>query len=256
MAGWGTRVKSGGAIRVAIVDSGVDASHPALDAGVQGYVAIGQPAGSAEFAYDFDVHGDEAGHGTSCAVLVRSIAPDCELYSVKVLDARCLGRASVLTAGLHWAIEHRMDVCNLSLGTVREQHAATLRELTDEASAQNVVLVAAANDRGVPSYPASCRSVLSVGAHGVPDPMCFWSDPRTTVDFLAWGVDVPIQARDGTWALHSGSSLAAAHMSGVIAAILAAQGALGVRDLREALHQLALDRRLATAVLFGATTAV
>ena len=69
-------------------------------------------------------HEDLYGHGTACAGIVRSLAPDAELYSVRVLGAELTGRASVFAAGLRWAIEHDMDVVNLSLSTSRASGTA------------------------------------------------------------------------------------------------------------------------------------
>ena len=123
------KLSRGEGVRVAIVDSGIDARHPSLAAGVQGYVAIRLSECSGEFVSDEGVHTDEAGHGTSCAVLVRGLAPGCELYSVKVLGPRCLGRAGALMAGMRWAVDNGMHVCNLSLGTVRAEHAGAMRAI-------------------------------------------------------------------------------------------------------------------------------
>ncbi|MCK5751492.1 MAG: S8 family serine peptidase, partial [Mycobacterium sp.] len=69
-------------MKVAVIDSGVDATHP--DVGpVQGYVAICEGE-DLKLVYDTDPHEDSFGHGTACAGLIRSLAPDCDLYSVKV----------------------------------------------------------------------------------------------------------------------------------------------------------------------------
>jgi subtilisin family serine protease len=65
-------------------------------------------------------HDDAHGHGTACAGLIRAFAPECELYSIKVLDAQLEGSGEALAAALRWALDHGMQVCNLSLGTTRE----------------------------------------------------------------------------------------------------------------------------------------
>jgi subtilisin family serine protease len=113
-----------------------------------------------------------------------------------------------------------------------------MRRITDTASRQNVILVAAANDRGVPSYPASCETVISVAKHPVPDPLRFWSGAPEGPDFVAWGVDVPLHSTDGNWFLGNGSSLAAAHMSGLIAAVLGNSPGLNVWQMKAALREL------------------
>src|SRR5207253_1393657 len=82
------------------------------------------------------------GHGTACAGIVRSIAPECELVSVRVLGAGFSGSEDVLLAGLRWAVEQGFGVVNLSLSTTRRQFAGVLHDLTDEAYFRRTVLVA------------------------------------------------------------------------------------------------------------------
>ena len=108
-----------------MIDSGIDADHPAVGGRVE-YAAIVEDGG--ELRVDTQPHGDDFGHGTACAGIIRALAPDCELTSVKVLGADLTGRGAVFAAGLRWAIENGMQVCNLSLGTTkRDFYAAPAR---------------------------------------------------------------------------------------------------------------------------------
>src|SRR5207247_171013 len=66
-----------------------------------------------------DTEGDLCGHGTACAGIVRSLAPDCDLTSVRVLGAGFTGSGDILLAGLRWAVEQAFDVVNMSLSTSR-----------------------------------------------------------------------------------------------------------------------------------------
>jgi subtilisin family serine protease len=102
---WAWGGSTGAGVRVAVLDSGIDASHPAVG-GVAGYVA---------FEYDTDTgtvhavdgaHEDLFGHGTACAAIIRRIAPAAELYSVRVLGSKLTGRGEVLAAGVRWAVRH------------------------------------------------------------------------------------------------------------------------------------------------------
>src|SRR2546421_520319 len=93
---------TGKGVKVAIIDSGIDATHPALRGLVNGYVSIVTENDSV--SYDTALHDDSCGHGTACAGIVRSIAPECEIYSVKVLGKGLVGRGSTFIAGLRWAI--------------------------------------------------------------------------------------------------------------------------------------------------------
>ena len=87
--------------------------------------------------------------------------PGCELYSVKVLGARRRGRGLVFAAGLRWAIDNGMHVCNLSLGTSKKDLFGLFHELADLAYFRQVVLVTAANKRACSAshrcMPRSCR---------------------------------------------------------------------------------------------------
>src|SRR4029077_10201922 len=101
-----------------------------------------------------DPHNDDFGHGTACAGIIRSIAPECELYSVKVLGKNLTGQALVFAQGLRWAIQEGMHACNLSLGTPRREYFAALHELADAAYFRNAPLVAAGNNMPIPSFPS------------------------------------------------------------------------------------------------------
>src|SRR4051794_7828356 len=162
---WAWGDSSGEGVRVAVIDSGIDASHPAIDGRVSGYVAITEGA-DGSMQYDVEPHGDSFGHGTACAGVIRSFAPACELYSVKVLGGGLTGKALAFAAGLRWAIENGMHVCNLSLGTTKKDYFAIFHELADQAYFRNVILVTAANNSPVASFPSLYASVMSVAAHG------------------------------------------------------------------------------------------
>ncbi|MEA2594371.1 MAG: hypothetical protein QOF01_840 [Thermomicrobiales bacterium] len=213
---WGGSTGSG--VKVAIVDSGVDASHPAVGS-VAGYAAVNAtPEG---IAIDTAPHGDSFGHGTACAGIVRSLAPDCEIYSVKVLGPGLVGKGAVFIAGLRWAIENGMRVCNLSLGTTRKDFFAELHELADLAYFRSVTLVTAANNMPVPSFPSIYASVLSVAAHEGTDPEVFYYNPKPPVEFGAPGIKVRVPWLNGGWITPTGNSFAAPHITGLVARILA-----------------------------------
>jgi len=115
------RGATGRGVRVAIVDSGVDNAHPVVAAAVRGW-AEPQISEEGEVTINIAPHQDVFGHGTACAGIVHKIAPEAELYSVRVLGAGLGGRARTFAEGLRWAIENGMDVVNLSLGTTIQDH--------------------------------------------------------------------------------------------------------------------------------------
>src|SRR6266480_540990 len=124
-----------------------------------------------------DGEGDLCGHGTACAGIVRSFAPECELHSVRVLGAGYTGSGAVLLAGLRWAVEQGFDVVNMSLSTTKQKFASMLHELADEAYFRRTMLIASAHNMPVASYPWRFASVLSVGSHELEDSYAFFYNP-------------------------------------------------------------------------------
>jgi subtilisin len=214
---WAWNGSTGRGVKVAVIDSGIDADHPAVG-GVTGYVSVG--VGPSGLTYDESPHQDAVGHGTACAGIIRQLAPDCELYSVKVLGPNLGGRGNVFAAGLRWAIDHGVQVCNLSLGTSKPELYGVLHELADQAYFRNIILVAAANNLPVPTFPAVYASVISVAACEGEDARVFYYNPDPPVEFGAPGINVRVPWRDGGWLTATGNSFAAPHIAGIVAAIL------------------------------------
>src|SRR5581483_8160940 len=132
---WAWAGSTGRGVRVAVVDSGIDADHPALGGMVRGGVAVGEKDG--QCTYDETPHGDAFGHGTACAGIIHSIAPEAELYAVRVLGASGGGTGGQFAGSLRWAIEQDLRVLKLSLGTTKNDRYATLHELADAAYFRN-----------------------------------------------------------------------------------------------------------------------
>src|SRR5438552_2042299 len=105
---WACGDSTGKGVKVAVFDSGIEASHPAVGGKVRGFVRVSE--GSNGPLYDTTAHEDLYGHGTACAGVIHSIAPDCELYSVQVLGRALSGRGAVLIAALRWALDNDMRV--------------------------------------------------------------------------------------------------------------------------------------------------
>jgi subtilisin family serine protease len=234
---WAWGGSDGGGVKVAVIDSGIDDSHPAVGRPVTGYVAIAEgPDGQLE--YDTGRHEDLYGHGTACASIIRAAAPECELYSVRVLGANLGGRATVFAAGLRWAIENGMHVCNLSLGTTKKDYYAMLHELADLAYFRNVALVTAANNMRLPSFPSVYPSVISVASHESKDPYLFLYNPNPPAEFGAPGIDVRVAWLNGQWITATGNSYAAPHIAGIVAKILGKHPGLTLIQIKTILQHL------------------
>jgi subtilisin family serine protease len=236
---WAWGGTTGKGVKVAVVDSGVDADHPLIDGRVAGYVAI-SVAGTGDLVFEEAPHEDTSGHGTACAGIVLAIAPECELYSVQVMGRRG-GRGAALIAGIRWVLDHGMQVANLSLGTTKKDFFGTLHEVTDEAYFRHVPLITAANNFPIPSFPCEYASVVSVASHETNDPYLFYYNPAPPTEFGAFGIDVPAAWKGGGVSKVTGNSVAAPHITGIVARILEQHPSLTVFQLKAILRALSAN---------------
>jgi len=232
---------TGAGVRVCLLDSGVEPGHPLVGPLDGAFVVTIGEEGRPHLARD--PIGDTAGHGTACAGIIRSLAPDCSLVSVRVLGAGFSGRADALVTGLRWAVEEGFDIINLSLSTTRADYADELRQLADTACFRRTLLVAAAHNRRVESFPWRFSSVLSVGSHGLPDPHRILYNPRPPVEFFARGVGVRTAWLGGAVRDCSGNSYAAANLTGLCAQLLGRYPGLTPFQVRTFLHLMAENVR-------------
>ena len=231
---WAWGGSTGKGVRVCILDSGIEVDHP--DVGeLAGAVAVEVGEGD-EITVVEDIEGDLCGHGTACAGIVRSIAKDCELFSVRVLGAGFTGSGTALLGGLRWAVEQGFNVINMSLSTTKSQFAGLLHEVADLAYFRRTVLVASAHNMPVESYPWRFSSVISVGSHEEPEAQTFYYNPSPPVEFFARGVDVEVAWLGKARARSTGNSFATPHMSGICALILGKHPELTPFQLKSALY--------------------
>jgi subtilisin len=219
-ADWAWGGSQGAGVRVAVVDSGIDAAHPAVGAVAGGVALHFDPDAPDQVRAVEGPHEDLFGHGTACAGIIRSLAPEAELYSVRVLGARLTGKGTVFAAGLRWAVDHGMQVVNLSLSTGRRDYFAVFHELVDQAYFANVMLVCAVNNVAGPTYPSQYASVFSVAANEATDPYRFDYNPAPPVEFGAPGIDIEVPWLGGATIRATGNSFAAPHIAGLVARIL------------------------------------
>ncbi len=231
---WAFGDAKGAGVKVCILDSGIEPAHP-LVGKVDGAVAITVGEDEETIAEE-DAEGDLCGHGTACAGIVRSIAPECSLYSVRVLGAGYTGSGPVLLAGLRWAVAQGYDVINMSLSTTKEKFAGLLHELADSAYFRRSVLVASAHNLPVESYPWRFSSVISVGSHEESDPLGYYYNPEPPVEFFARGVGVDVAWLDGGRLRVTGNSFATPHMTGICALVLGAHPELTPFQLKNVLY--------------------
>ena len=220
---WAWGGSTGAGVQVAVVDSGVEYDHPAMGDSVRGGVVVEYDE-EAENNVRIDPEEqpfDSAGHGTACAGIIHALAPQAEIYSVRVLGRDMRGRAIQFAAGLDWATEHGMQVVNLSLSTSKEEYFGLFHDLADQAYFKNVNLVSAVNNIPAPSYPSLYSSVISVAAHFGHDPFEYYYNPSPPVEFGAPGIDVEVAWNNKQYVTSTGNSFAAPHIAGIVALIRA-----------------------------------
>jgi subtilisin len=218
---WAWGGSTGRGIRVAIVDSGIEADHPAVGGQMRGGIIVsydGRTKTKVRIEDDTEER-DLFGHGTACAGIIHALAPEAELHSVRVLGRDLTGRALQFAGGLRWAVENGMHVINLSLSTSREEYFGLFHELADAAYFKNVMLVSAVNNLPSPSYPSLYSSVISVAAHEGRDPFAFYYNPAPPVEFGAPGIDVQVAWQNKTTIVTTGNSFAAPHIAGIVSLI-------------------------------------
>jgi subtilisin len=216
---WAWGGSTGRGVKVAVIDSGIDGAHPRVGGVVGGVSLEYDPDSPDGVRLTEGPHEDLFGHGTACAAVIRGLAPECEIYSVRVLGRRLTGKGLVFAAGLRWAIDAGMDVVNLSLSTSRREHYGLFHELADDAYFRRVLLVCAVNNSPAESYPSLYSSVCSVAARPEPGEG-FSYNPDPPVEFGAAGVDVDVAWLEGGSITATGNSFAAPVIAGYAARIL------------------------------------
>ena len=216
---WAIGGSTGAGVKVAVIDSGIDSAHPRVGHVARAVALRIDPEAGDGYAVDEGPHEDLVGHGTACAAIIRSIAPDVELFSVRVLGANLKGRGALLQAGIGWAIDEGMQVANLSLSSKAEALFGPLHDVADEAYFKNTILVCAANNMPGPTYPSQFASVVSVAARAGDDPLEIAHNPNPPVEFAARGIDLDIAWANGGSIVATGNSFAAPHVTGLIALI-------------------------------------
>ncbi|GAA1030931.1 hypothetical protein GCM10009557_24600 [Virgisporangium ochraceum] len=215
---WAWGGSDGSGVRVCVVDTGVDGTHP-LVGKLDRSLVVATSRDGEQTLVDCEA-ADPAGHGTACASVIRSIAPGAAISSVRVLTDGRTGTGSALLAGLRWAVDEGYDVVNLSLSTTKAEFHMVLRELSDRAYFRRSLLVASAHNMPVLSFPWTFASVISVASHDQPDPLTFYFNPAPPAEFFARGVRVPVAWPGGRQIRSTGNSFAAPHVTGICALIL------------------------------------
>ncbi|MBA3071949.1 MAG: S8 family serine peptidase [Nitrospirae bacterium] len=219
-------------VKVAIIDSGIDYTHPDLSANY---------AGGYDFVNKDNYPFDDNGHGTHVAGIaaavdnnagVVGVAPEAWLYALKVLGANGSGRYSDVVAALQWAVDNGMEITNNSYGSSTNP-GITVEQAFDNAYNAGLLHVAAAGNSGNIKgtgdnviYPARYASVIAIAATDNTDKRASFSSTGTAVELAAPGVSINSTVPGGGYASWNGTSMASPHVAGTAALVVAS----GVTD--------------------------
>jgi len=141
-------------VRLAIIDSGVHLQHPHIGR-IAGGITITPHSTTPDFT-------DRIGHGTAVTAAIQEKAPDAEIYAVRIFVETLRTTTDTLLRAIDWCIQEKMNLINLSLGSLNETYLDRYRETVARANAANVVLVAAVEAQGKPCYPGCLEGVMGV----------------------------------------------------------------------------------------------
>ena len=229
---------TGHGVRVAIVDSGVDQNHSGVRRIAGGVDLSTGPDGRILFGTDFS---DRAGHGTACAGIIRRKAPEADLFSIRIFDESLQTKGRLLVAALQWAIDHRMDVVNMSLGTTDVTIRNALTRICLQACEAGLILIAAENNEGAESYPATFCEVIGVAAGKVYGRYSYFYRPEETIECVARGDEQRLCWVRPREIMAGGTSFAAPHIAGITALIRQAHPGISLPEIRAILRANASD---------------
>jgi subtilisin len=219
---WGC--SRGRGIKVAVLDTGIDHTHPDLQANVAGVVSF-VPGQSPM---------DNNSHGTHCAGTIGAaingqgvvgVAPEVSLYGVKVLADNGSGQFSWIIAGINWAVQNKMQIVSMSLGA--SSAPVALETVCNAAFNAGVLLIAAAGNAGPPpggqptsvGFPGRYKNVIAVSAIDANNVLASFSSRGPEVEICAPGVQVLSTIPGGGYGQKSGTSMACPHVAGAAAVI-------------------------------------
>lgn len=230
---------AGKGVVVAVVDSGWDATirHSQVREGVS-FIR-----GPREVRSCLTDTADEVGHGTACAELILTLAPQARILPVRIFDKSLETSPEVLCAAIEWIIDSgSVDVVNFSLGTRHRYALRPLLALCERAAQAGMVLVAAGAGPAHWSYPAVFERVIGVAAAKFESPWHFLYEPNSALECVGQGIGQRVSWYRGVSRTVSGTSYAAAHIAGIVATIRETRPGCGVDYTRTVLQSLATSR--------------
>lgn len=215
----------GAGVKVGVIDTGIDLYHPDLKVNIEGGVNVIQPS---------LLPLDDFGHGTHVAGIIGArhnsagcvgVAPAVSLYAIKVQNRYGEGTLMTLVKGIEWGIVNKMDILNISI-SLGMSTPPILRKVVQQAIWSGVLVVAAAGNSGRPSgvgnnvqLPARIPGTVAVAAVDYHNRRAPFSSTGPSLAISAPGVNIKSTYPNERYAVLSGTSMAAPHVSGIAAIV-------------------------------------
>jgi subtilisin len=228
-------------VEVAVLDSGVDTTHPDLLARVVEAFTIELASGEPEVRKrDLGQNGDPLGHGTAVASIIAKLAPNARIVDYRVLGASNLGAGAAVLEALREVLTRGSRVINMSLAVTAE-FESRLRPLCETAYRQGQVAVAA--KRNMPlvdfGFPAEFSSCVSVDIDHFASSYKLRYQSDSPIEFAGNGEDVIVAATGGGYTTKTGTSFATPAVTGLCALLLGAFPDLRPFEIKAALKAFA-----------------
>lgn len=179
---------------------------------------------------------DKCGHGTACAMIIKSIAPKVDIISIPLLDENIEATSIELEKALSFCQEIDCNIINLSL-SVTNLYTNNLKKICMKLHRQGKIIVSSVTNRKYSSIPASYDTVIGVRGKVFSSPMTYWFNKRDKIQLIADMTPVFTDFRLNRYFMFSGNSKAAALASGVIANYFS-KGLVGnIEELNEYMMQ-------------------
>jgi len=225
------QIARGRGVAVAVIDSGIDMSHPVLQGAIAGQ-------------FDATNRSDKtpAPHGTAVAGIIAAqrnlsgVAPGARILAIRAFTRPRPGSVATsnsrtVVRAIDWAMQQGAKVINMSFAGPRD---GLIEAAINLAASRGIVVVAAAGNNGAkapPAYPAAYDTVIAVTATDADDKLFSFANQGDYVAVAAPGVDIVTAAPGQKYVFQSGTSMAAAHVSGIIALMRELAPELTLKDV-------------------------
>jgi subtilisin len=235
------RLGAGCGVKIAVLDSGIEISHPQFNG-----LALSDDLAIVDDGIQLKLEPGEGrdlfGHGTAIAGIIHQLAPDAEIGSFRVLGEQLRSRSAIIREGVRQALDRGYQVLNCSFGCGREDQVLQYKDWIDEAYLKGCHIVAACNNHDFMKreWPGHFSSVITVNFASTATPETLYYRPGHLVEFVARGQDIDVPWLGGAKKKVTGSSFSAPHVTGLLARLISRCPSVSPVQAKALLHRLAV----------------